>query len=344
MINMRAPLNTLLGYGHASWGILQELFKRGPVGLYPIGQPHITSGDPRILKLCHELKYDKSAPCLTIWHEFDLIPNFIGKGKHIAFPFFEINHFDKIRLKHLYAADHIIVASKWAREVIYENNISMSVSVAPLGVDSRIFFPQESKNDKYRFFNIGKIEYRKGTYLLPKAFQKAFPKEQDVELYIFADSVLSQTKKQLESFIEDSQKLNDPRIKIMRGGFDKDIDLADFIRSMDCGVFPTRAEGFGLPILQALSCGKPVITTNYSAQTEFCNSDNSHLIKVTDLELAQDGVWFHGLGTWAKIDEDQLVSHMRHCYNKNIRYNQAGIDTAHQFTWSNCVDKILEVI
>jgi glycosyltransferase involved in cell wall biosynthesis len=40
----------------------------------------------------------------------------------------------------------------------------------------------------------------------------------------------------------------------------------------DAFVLPTRAEGWGLPIIEALACGLPVITTNYSGQTEYLSS------------------------------------------------------------------------
>ena len=106
-INMRCPLNTLIGYGHAAWGILQELHKQGEiVNLYPIGHPFLSSGDPKIIRICTERPYDASAAALAIWHEFDLIPNLIGKGKHVGFPFFEVNKMDALRIKHLNACDH----------------------------------------------------------------------------------------------------------------------------------------------------------------------------------------------------------------------------------------------
>ena len=48
--------------------------------------------------------------------------------------------------------------------------------------------------------------------------------------------------------------------------------IAAFYNCLDVLTACSEGEGFGLPILEAQSCGIPVVTTNYSAMTELCNS------------------------------------------------------------------------
>lgn len=48
-----------------------------------------------------------------------------------------------------------------------------------------------------------------------------------------------------------------------------DEELANIYSSLDIFALPTIGEGFGLPILEAMSCGVPVCVTNYSGHTEF---------------------------------------------------------------------------
>jgi glycosyltransferase involved in cell wall biosynthesis len=123
------------------------------------------------------------------------------------------------------------------------------------------------------------------------------------------------------------------------------------MKSSTCGVFPSRAEGWNLELLEMMSCGKPVIATDYSAHTEFCNDDNSLLIDIDSLEPASDGKWFNGeLGEWASLEGDpfdSLVEHLRTVYKRwqdGSVENAAGIQTAIDFSWNETARKIKEAI
>ena len=89
-----------------------------------------------------------------------------------------------------------------------------------------------------------------------------------------------------------------------------------------------------------------VITTNYSAHTEFCNNDNSFLINIEEKELAYDGKWFNGQGEWAKLGGAQIskfIEGMRMCY-ENRPSNIKGQQTGKRFSWENTVDKLIGVL
>lgn len=344
-LTIRAPFHTTIGYGVVSWNIVKELYKKHQISVFPVSGQIYTPGEEdlaREILNAQLMNYDRDASCLTIWHEHDLIQNFIGKGEYIAFPFFEINQLEPIRQINLNSADKIIVTSRWAKEVLESNGILPPVFIAPIGVDTTIFRPGKTNNTTYRFFTIGKIEKRKCTEILSDVFAAAFDEKDDVELHIMCDSPLQQIKQQMP-FIKKkfaNSKLGD-KIRI-HGTVPSGKDVARFIQSMDCGLFLTRAEGGGLPILETMACGKPVITTDYSAHADFCNSTNAKLVNVKEFEPAHDGIWFHGLGTWAKIGNNELeqcVEYMRHCY-KNRPQNQAGIDTANKMGWDKTANAI----
>ncbi len=50
---------------------------------------------------------------------------------------------------------------------------------------------------------------------------------------------------------------DDSRVKLL--GYIPDSELVDFYSQIDTLVFPTAAEGYGLPIVEAMACKKPVI-------------------------------------------------------------------------------------
>ena len=57
-----------------------------------------------------------------------------------------------------------------------------------------------------------------------------------------------------------------------------DEDLKALYLQSDLLIAPSRAEGFGLPIAEAMKLGIPVITTAWGGQMDFCNHQNSWLI------------------------------------------------------------------
>ena len=129
----------------------------------------------------------------------------------------------------------------------------------------------------------------------------------------------------------------------------------NIMSSVDCGVVPSRAEGWNLELLEMMACGKQVIATNYSAHTQFCNQNNSYLIDLENREAAYDGVFFSGShGQWGSFSEssiDQLIEHMRTVHNTKQQLenasletflNNEGIDTANQFSWSQSAQELIK--
>lgn len=351
-LNIKAPLNTFLGYGHASLNIIKELDRQGHgVALFPLGGVQLTTHDGDLVQRLFDNRisaFDVDSPSLTIFHEFAFFDALQSKKMVVGFPFFELDQMNLMRMRSLSCLDLLLVSSKWAKEVVlpfYHGPIG----VVNLGVDTSIFKPVGPRSDKvYKFFTIGKIEKRKCTELLPRIFESAFTPEDNVELHVMCDSPIPQIRQQMPAIREmfKNSKLGD---KItMHPMKNTDYELANFIQGMDCGIFMTRAEGWGLPILQSLACGKHVITTDYSAQTEFCNTQNSMLVNIIKKEVAEDGVWFGGdCGHWAAIEEPQLqqcVQYMRHAYNNRLVDNKEGTLTGQRFTWEASVKMLIEAL
>ncbi len=142
---------------------------------------------------------------------------------------------------------------------------------------------------------------------------------------------------------------------------DSQVDLNILMNAHDVGVFPARAEGFNLELLELLSLGKPCIATNYSAHTEFTNSDNCYLIDIDDKEPCFDFEFFFGLGTWAKLGVsqcNQLKGFLRKAYDimKNEKMGLTAKDSPdtiskdnpdkaiREFTWEQTATKILNIL
>jgi glycosyltransferase involved in cell wall biosynthesis len=348
-LNLKCPINSL-GYGVTGVNILKALMQKDiNVAHFPIGMttPE-TREDAMYVQIAtnNQQSFDYYAPCLKIWHQFDMA-EWIGKNKLYGMPIFELDTLKPNEIHHLEYCDEIIVSSQWAQRIINKYT-TKPCGVVPLGVNRLIFHEDANKaSNKCVLFNCGKWEIRKGHDILGEVFLETFKDADDVELWMMCDNPFFTAEETREWEV----LYSDPKIRLIHR-VKTQSELAEVMRYTTCGVFPSRAEGWNLELLEMMSCGKQVIATNYSGHTEFCNQDNCYLIDIDDIEPAYDGKWFFGTGNWASLgskQKEQLSRHMRSIYDgwknrpENL-VNRLGIETAKFFSWEHAVAKILTII
>jgi glycosyltransferase involved in cell wall biosynthesis len=348
-LNISCPINKT-GYGIASYNILKELSLQSQISYFPISQPTVDSKEDYelVTRLLNNRHFaDVNAPYIKIWHQFDLGEHY-GRGKYYAYPFFELDTFNNYEKHSMSVPDAFFVSSNWAKDILVNNNINQPIYVVPLGVDRNVFndnIPKTRNDDKYVFLNIGKWEVRKGHDILLSLLDTAFPNNENVELWILASETTNSYSKP-DELKQWKTMYSSDRVKLF-SGFETHQEIARLIANADCGLYPSRAEGWNMELLETMSMNKPVITTNYSAHTEFCTADNAYLVDITETEPAYDGKAFKGQGNWAKIGQtqfDQIIDYMRHMYNNRTNTNAAGINTAKKYSWKNSADVMLKCI
>jgi glycosyltransferase involved in cell wall biosynthesis len=113
--------------------------------------------------------------------------------------------------------------------------------------------------------------------------------------------------------------------RVIRPGFVPHMELPVFYCAADAFVFPTHYEGFGLPLLEALTCGCPVVT-----------SDNSSVPEVTgDAALASDA-----------NDVDAIAANILRVLNESdLREDMIskGQRHAQRYSWGNMAQATLDV-
>ena len=90
-------------------------------------------------------------------------------------------------------------------------------------------------------------------------------------------------------------------------------------------LYPSLYEGFGLPVLEAMACGTPVITSNVSSLPEVSGDAALHVDPLSTTEIAEALI---------KLDEDESL---------RTEIAQRGLLRAQSFTWEACARQTLEV-
>lgn len=142
---------------------------------------------------------------------------------------------------------------------------------------SDIFFETENKEtDDFIFTYIGRLTHVKRVDLLIKAFQNTFAEESKVKLVIIGDGP---EKSKISNLIS-----NDFKERIMLLGNQPKEVVAEKLETTSVYVSASNYETFGVPFIEALAMGIPVIAANNLPVRKYINGDNGLLFKVDDLD------------------------------------------------------------
>lgn len=171
---------------------------------------------------------------------------------------------DKIRVI------HVSTESDKKQLMEYLNVPEEKLRIIPLGVDHEIFTPPSNRNktrkkilgrffmlDNPYFLHVSESNWaRKNIFRLIEAFSKA--REQGIEQNLII------VGKADEIVYKEAQKIKG--IFVM--GYISEEDLILFMQGADALIVPSLHEGFGLPLVEAMACGTPIITSNVFSPPE----------------------------------------------------------------------------
>ncbi len=171
--------------------------------------------------------------------------------------------------------DELWVPSEYVRSMYVTDGIDPDrVHVIPNGVDLETFRPPDHVRSAVppaprRFLYVGGITHRKGIDLLLQAWDRTFAGRDDVVLIVKAALAGGAYGGSNEALLARAAAGTLPAVEVIEDDLDV-AALADLYRSCDVFVLPYRGEGFAMPVLEAMACGLPVITTAGGPTDEFC--------------------------------------------------------------------------
>jgi glycosyltransferase involved in cell wall biosynthesis len=254
--------------------------------------------------------------------------------------------------------DELWVPSNYVKRVYVESGVPESrVFVIPLGIDPNVFHPSVKPfklktRKRFKFLFVGGTIYRKGIDLLLDAYVRQFTRSDDVCLVI--KDMGGESFYQGQTFkakIRELQKdPNAPEIEYIDNILSVE-ELSSLYRACDTLVHPYRGEGFGLPILEAMACGLPPIVTNGGACLDFCNEQNSLLVKANKKRFAEKSI--DGMETvdypWLfEVELEDLQNTMRYGFEHPEELKALGIAAStlarREWTWEKSFDVVRERI
>ena len=199
-------------------------------------------------------------------------------------------------------------------EVVYEG----AHPSATLGT----FGERQERKEKGVILSVGRVEERKNQLRLVKAFKAFHEEKPDWKLVLVgpdgygAEKVYNFLKKQSVEF----QKAVELK------GFQEHDEVMKFLADASVFAYPSLAEGFGLPILEAMSAGTPVLTSRGTACAEI---GGEAVLQVDPLDV-----------------DDILRGLKEITSDENLRKTlvKKGHERVKEFSWEKCVDQIYSLL
>ena len=224
---------------------------------------------------------------------------------------------------------------------LIENGLSMSAA------RDRFRLPQNSFVVFYNFSYKSGID-RKNPEGAIRAFAKAFSDKADARLVLktVASDEYPERVQEIRSLVESL------RISEKVSFVDEYLAQRDVLNLANaCDVYLSlhRAEGFGLGIAEAMSLGKPVIVTDYSSTTEFCNASNAICIGYSMVSMRpSDTKLYVAAEKWAEPNIEEAAAELARLYNDQDLREKLGAaakkSILEQYSLSNFRKSVLEYL
>jgi glycosyltransferase involved in cell wall biosynthesis len=262
------------------------------------------------------------------------------------------------------AGSVVVTPSRWSKVRIVDYGFpAESVFVIPHGVDGNKFSPfspEERQSaraalgyteDDVVFLNVGAPIWNKGLDLVLQSYFTVRQTNKAVRLLIkdqqalYGLSAVQMIKNLSDSGVIaiDNDSVESIRVlpqTVSIGQLRTLYNVADYYLS------PYRAEGFNLPVIEAIACGTPVIITDGGATDDFCNE---YVCKKVPGKLIENSIVNNTkVGAYVQPDADALVQIMREAAATESRGSKkfafGRVTMLEQFTWQQAARSIISLV
>ncbi|HUC20831.1 MAG TPA: glycosyltransferase family 4 protein, partial [Candidatus Polarisedimenticolaceae bacterium] len=286
-----------------------------------------------------------------------------GAASKVLCPIFETDGIPQRWAEDCNKFDEVWVPSHFNYETFSNSGVDKSkLWIIPYAIDTKLFKPAQSArpgSQPFTFLYIFSFGWRKGFDILLEAFLGEFKKgEAKLVMRAFTAGYQGVNKAQLADTLMDSVagkvNLADPslpEVEINDRALSAD-DLLKLYANSDMYISTDRANGWGVPCMEAMALGKPAATIDWSGSTEFMKADNSFLIKPepelepVDVRLSDAVPHLYAGQRWAKVKVETVRAVMRDAYEhpeKRERLAAKGLeDIQEHFTPSAIAKRIVQ--
>ncbi|MHB1331614.1 MAG: glycosyltransferase [Sulfuriferula sp.] len=355
-VDWHSIINFPSGYAASSRSFVESLdsqgvsvtykYVYGPGTVFPVDEPE--HSDSYIVNMVRNRSFGKS-PVQVVYAQGDVFERNTGKYK-IGYTMLEVDGLPVEWVRQANLMDEVWVPSSFNERTFRDSGVRVPISVMPLGVDPAYFSTNihgKKVNNCFTFLSVFEWGERKAPDILLRAFSDEFNSNEPVSLLCkinnFDPSVAVR-----DEISKLKLRKNGGRIIVAENEILQRYELGVLYRSADCFVLPSRGEGWGMPILEAMACGLPIIATNWSSQADFMNESNSLMLEVESLIPAVAKCPYYQGFRWAQPSYEHLRYLMRWVFEHQDEAHaigqRAAVDAASRWTWRHATQIMIKAI
>ena len=322
---------------HVNRELTRELGRQPGLCLERIGKnglPSAAAGRPDLAELARRLKPQATKQTqVTVRHAWPPCWERPAHGAWVLVQPWEFGVLPAEWVRQIGRVDEVWAPSEYVRRVYVDSGVEPhKVKVVPNGIDPQRFRPAApplklATGKSFKFLFVGGTIQRKGPDVLLDAYLRHFTAGDDVCLVIKdfggKDVYAGQT---FEAQIKAAQARPDaPEILYLNTDLSAD-EVAGLYTACDCLVHPYRGEGFGLPVLEAMACGLPVVVTGGGATDDFATDEFAYRVAALRQSLPGQigGLPLVRPGWWLEPDGAAVGDSMRHVFKHRDEAREKG--------------------
>lgn len=338
------------GIGRQGIGMLKCIYQDLDVNLFPIGSPNYKDVPKELLSILTK-PFDGFGN-VSFWTYIlglneQMIPAHAGiKSKiKIAYTMFESDAIPNLWVKILNTYyDMAVVPDPWLVKVYKKCGVNIPIFVVPLGIliEDLLNEPLKSKpNDVFTFGMSAGFWQRKNHIKILEAFEKKFGNNPKFKLKLHGRFGPYKTKVQ-----EAVKKSNLSNVELLDKPLSNE-EYNQFLKSLDCYVFPSQGEGFSVTPRESIALGIPCILSKNTVHQTICDSGFVFPVESNQKVPAIYEVFGNSqLGHFYDCSVDDLVSAMSEVaanYSKYIHNSAEGREWVKQYLWSSLKARYLSL-
>ena len=265
---------------------------------------------------------------------------FFEEGKyHIGRVFWETDKLPLDFALNVQKCDEIWTGAKFNEQAIKNAGVTKPIYIIPEAIDTGVtrddFKPYAIPNkDDFKFYSIFEWTERKNPMALLEAFWLEFENDEHVSLTIktYVDNFTPNKKEELNQNIKRIKKrlaLNKyAPVYLYRNLMDRN-QIYRFHATFDCFVSTHRGEGWGIPQMEALLMGNPIISTNLGGIHEYLENNKEALLlpyeMIQIVENSRNQQWYTRDQKWGDVKIPEAREAMRWVFNNRNLAKEMGL-------------------